>query len=141
MVHFLSCILNIFMTMSNVVPSTTTEGPSTTVTGLPNEQQAILNCLAIIDAYCKGNINLACVTIGIYKLLLDNDISTDAFSTYVDQLSEIDRERIAAAARGGLPVNNPIPQSDGDGVPDAAPAQPGIYQTENAYHTDKQTAD
>ena len=109
------------------MPSTTTEGPSTTDTGLPNEQQAlILNCLAVINDYRKGNINHACATIGIYKLLPDTDIGTEAFSTYVHQLSEIDQEHIAATTRGGLPVNNPIPQSDGDGVPDTSPAQPGI---------------
>ena len=57
--------------------------------------------------------------IQIYKLLPDTDIGTNAFAVYIDQLSEIDQEWIAATTRGALPGNNPMPHADGEDVPGA----------------------
>src|SRR5882724_1248782 len=58
----------------------------------PVQQALVHTCLAIIEEYCKGNIMHVQATIQICGILPDDKFSTDMFTTYIEQLSETDRD-------------------------------------------------
>src|SRR5882724_9811767 len=95
---------------------TSTSAPTTTVlksgyASISSTQRVLVRtCLSIVEEHRKGNITHAQATIQIFGILPDDRFGTEAFASYVEQLSQTDRDRHIAFVRGAS--NLPIPRAN-----------------------------
>src|SRR5882672_9187438 len=103
------------------VPSPTVSIPDAADAGISSTQRALVRtCLAVVDEHRKGNITHAQATIQIFGILPDDKFGIEAFTSYVEQLSQTDRDRLVASARGtGLALTPPIDPTSRTSAPSA----------------------
>src|SRR5882724_5823868 len=89
-------VLDAAMGVANINPGST---------GVSSTQQALVQtCLAIIEEHQSGNVTLTQATIQIFGILPNNKFSTEAFTTYVEQLTQTDQNHLLASVQGsGIP--------------------------------------
>jgi len=84
---------------ASMAPSTQ---PNMTVTSINNNvtisQQALVRtCLTVVEEHQGGNISLAQATIQVFGILPGNTFGTEAFGTYIEQLTQTEHEHATAA--------------------------------------------
>src|SRR5882672_9996414 len=73
------------------VPSPTVSIPDAADAGISSTQRALVRtCLAVVDEHRKGNITHTQATIQIFGILPDDKFGIEAFTSYVEQLSQTD---------------------------------------------------
>ena len=79
------------------------EGQLTLATNVDMEdtpKDLAVTCLAVIEERSQGHITLAHMTLQLVELLLDDDLSNEAYGSYLDQLMEIDHKCTLASTQG-----------------------------------------
>ena len=64
------------------------------------QSDVALACLAIIEEWPQGHISLSHATLQLIDLLHDNDLSNEAYASYLNQLTKIDHKQALASSRG-----------------------------------------
>src|SRR5882724_9897136 len=127
----ISTVANTVINQPEATPSATVPGSFIAPTGAahvnsdkptesvisPAQQALVRSCLDIIEEHRKGNITHMQAMIQICGILPDDKFGTNAFATYVEQLSQTDRDWLIASVRG---TNLPAVPSDGRMPPNTA---------------------
>src|SRR5882724_3252260 len=73
---------------------------STNASITPIQQALVWTCLAIVKEHQKGNITHSQATVQVFSVLPDNKFGSKAFISYVEQLSQTERDRLVAVTCG-----------------------------------------
>jgi len=83
----------------------------------PNQQALVCSCLAIVEEHQKGNITHAQATVQIFSALPDDKFGTRGFATYVEQLSQMDWDKLVTSIQGAsAPIMPPAPSPGGNPI-------------------------
>jgi len=67
---------------------------------MASQQALVFTCLAVIKEHRNGNITLMQATIQIFSILPGDNFGTEAFGTYIEQLTQTEHECAIAAVWG-----------------------------------------
>src|SRR5882724_5653202 len=73
---------------------------STNASITPIQQALVRTCLAIVEEHRKGNITHAQATVQVFGVLPDDKFGSEAFISYVEQLSQKECDRLMAVTHG-----------------------------------------